>query len=39
VRVTALRLTPTGYGVTITIGGRSERVLVGATSVSITAVP
>jgi len=36
VRVQSLRLTADGYAVTITLDGRSERVIVGATSVSIT---
>jgi hypothetical protein len=36
--VSNLRLTGTGYAVTITIGGRSERVVAGATSVVITDV-
>ena len=36
---TGLRLTAGGYAVTITVGERSERVVVGTKSVSITPVP
>jgi hypothetical protein len=36
VRVTDLRLTSAGYAVTITLGGRSERVYASGSSVSIT---
>jgi hypothetical protein len=36
VAVRGLRLTSTGYAVTVTVGGHSERVLVSGSSVTIT---
>jgi hypothetical protein len=39
VLVRNLRLTSGGYSLTITVGGRSERVVVGATTASITPLP